>query len=203
GDQHAFALHAVLFVFRVKLLRWCLAERLLQELANGTLTYRPPCRIHRCRPVTLSPFETIFPEPDAEARAHSDRVIARIGAEIDAAGGWIPFSRYMELALYSPALGYYVAGASKFGRGGDVVTEPEMAPLFASALAVQVAAILDATKRRELIELGAGTGRLAADLLNALAARDALPSQYGILETSPDLRERQRITLARDAPAHL
>src|SRR5262249_27117606 len=146
----------------------------------------------------LSPFDTTFPAPDPKARAHSDRVVERIRAEIDTAGGWIPFSRYMQLALYAPGLGYYAAGASKFGHGGDFVTAPEMTPLFASALAVQIAAILDATTRRELIELGAGTGRLAADLLHALAARDALPSHYLILETSPELRERQRTTIARD-----
>ncbi len=78
-----------------------------------------------------------------------------------------------------------------------------MTPLFAAALATQVAAILAATQRREIVELGGGSGRLAADLLAALAARDALPSRYAILEVSPDLAERQRATLARDVPAHL
>ena len=109
----------------------------------------------------------------------------------------------MQLVLYAPGLGYYVAGARKFGAAGDFVTAPEMTPLFARALAAQVAAILAATTAREIVELGAGSGALAADLLNALAGRDALPSRYAILEVSPDLRERQRAEIARRAPEHV
>ena len=109
----------------------------------------------------------------------------------------------MELALYAPGLGYYAAGATKFGAAGDFVTAPEMTPLYARALAVQVAAILDAAPGREIVELGAGSGRLAADLLVALAARGASPARYAILEPSPELRERQRATIARDAAAQL
>lgn len=144
-----------------------------------------------------------LPPPDANAAAHSARVRAHIAAEIAGAGGWIAFARYMELALYAPGLGYYAAGATKFGAAGDFVTAPEMTPLFATALAVQVAAILDASSRREIVELGAGSGRLAADLLAALAARGASPARYAILEPSPDLRERQRVTIARDAAQHV
>lgn len=105
----------------------------------------------------------------------------------------------MEQALYAPGLGYYAAGATKFGDAGDFVTAPEMTPLYARALALQVTAILDVTPGREIVELGAGSGRLAADLLVALAARGASPARYAILEPSPDLRERQRATIARDA----
>jgi SAM-dependent MidA family methyltransferase len=144
-----------------------------------------------------------LPLPDADARAHSERLVARIRAEISAAGGWISFERYMDLALYAAGLGYYAAGATKLGAAGDFVTAPEMTPLFARALSSQVGAILLAAERREIVELGGGSGRLAADLLNALAAREALPSRYAILEPSPDLRERQRVTIAHDAPAHL
>lgn len=144
-----------------------------------------------------------LPLPDAAARAHSERVGARIRAAIEAAGGFLPFDRYMDLALYAPGLGYYAAGAAKLGTEGDFVTAPELTPLFAAALATQVAAILAVTQRREIVELGGGSGRLAADLLHALAARDALPSRYAILEVSPDLRARQHATLARDALAHL
>ena len=144
-----------------------------------------------------------LPEPDADARAHSARVGDALRAAIAAGGGQVPFARYMDLALYAPGLGYYASGAKKLGAAGDFVTAPEMTPLFATALATQVAAILAATGRRELVELGGGSGRLAADLLTALAARDALPSCYAILEVSPDLAERQRATLARDAAAHL
>src|SRR5437763_5708828 len=111
------------------------------------------------------PAESVLPPPSPDASAHSQKVAEHIAATIVAAGGWIPFSRYMELALYAPGLGYYAAGAAKLGAGGDFVTAPEMTPLFARALATQVIAILDATKAREIVELGAGTGRLAADLL--------------------------------------
>ncbi len=143
-----------------------------------------------------------LPVPDIDARVHSSRVVAHIRAAIAAAGGWIPFARYMELALYAPGLGYYAAGATKLGAAGDFVTAPEITPLFAKALATQVASILGATERREIVELGGGSGRLAADLLCALDARGALPSRYAIVEPSPDLRERQRATIARDAGAH-
>jgi SAM-dependent MidA family methyltransferase len=142
------------------------------------------------------------PEPDPDARAHSLLVASAVRAEIAAAGGYIPFSRYMNLVLHSPGLGYYAAGAAKLGAGGDFVTAPEMTPLFGAALAIQLQAILAATSRREIVELGGGSGRLAADLLNALAARGALPSHYAILEPSPDLAARQRVTLERDAPMH-
>jgi len=140
-----------------------------------------------------------LPPPDADARAHSERVAAAVRDEIRRCDGWISFARYMDLALYAPGLGYYAAGATKLGADGDFVTAPEMSPLFGAALAVQLRAILAATTRREVLELGAGTGRLAADVLMALSATGALPARYRILETSPDLRERQRATIARDA----
>ena len=143
-----------------------------------------------------------LPAPEAGARAHSERVAAAIRDDIGRSGGWIPFARYMELALYAPGLGYYAAGAAKLGAEGDFVTAPEMSPLFGAALAVQVRAILAATVRRDVLELGAGTGRLAADLLNALASTGVSPARYRILETSPDLRERQRATIARDTTPH-
>jgi SAM-dependent MidA family methyltransferase len=140
---------------------------------------------------------TRLPEPDPDAHAHSERVAAAVRAEIASADGYIPFSRYMNIVLYAPGLGYYAAGARKLGPGGDFVTAPEMTPLFGAALSTQVEAILAASGRRQIVELGGGSGRLAADLLNALAARDALPSRYSILEVSPDLAARQRATLSR------
>ena len=142
-----------------------------------------------------------LPEPDADARAHSARVVAGVRAELDAASGWMPLADYLQYVLYAPGLGYYSAGARKFGAAGDFVTAPEMTPLFGAALAVQVDAILAATAGREIVEFGAGTGRLAADLLIALDARGALPSRYAIVEVSPDLAERQRATIAVAAPA--
>ncbi len=145
---------------------------------------------------------TDLPLPDPDARAHSERVAAHIRDAIADAGGWISFARYMDLALYAPGLGYYTAGATKLGAAGDFVTAPELSPLFAMALATQIALILAATERREIVELGGGSGRLAAELLNALAARDALPTCYAILEPSPDLRERQRAIIGDAAAAH-
>jgi SAM-dependent MidA family methyltransferase len=106
----------------------------------------------------------------------------------------------MELALYAPGLGYYRAGARKFGPGGDFVTAPELSPLFARCLARQCQEILHALGGGEILELGAGTGIMAADLLLALRALDASPERYAILELSGELRERQRQTLADRTP---
>ena len=143
-----------------------------------------------------------LPEPSADARAASAALSRLIAAEIDARGGWISFARYMELALYAPGLGYYSGGSHKFGdhqAGGDFLTAPELTPLFAAALARQVAQIL-AASAPQVIEAGAGSGRLAADLLVALAALDCLPERYRILELSGELRARQQATLAARAP---
>ncbi|MBA3504893.1 MAG: SAM-dependent methyltransferase [Betaproteobacteria bacterium] len=142
-------------------------------------------------------------EPEPRAREHSARVVRAIRAEIERADGFVTFARYMQLALYAPALGYYVAGTRKFGASGDFVTAPELTPLFAQALAAQVEHILSASVEREILELGAGSGALAVDLLEALAARRARPARYRILEVSPELRERQRASIAQRAAAHL
>ena len=141
----------------------------------------------------------MLPPPSPDALAHSQRVTAHLRSLIDAAGGWIPFSRYMEAALYAPGLGYYAAGAMKFGAAGDFVTAPEMTPLFGRTLAHAIAPVLAET-HGEVLELGAGSGRLAADVLGELARLDALPARYLILEVSADLRARQQATLARDVP---
>ncbi len=143
-----------------------------------------------------------LPGPSPDALAHSAKVATHIATSIAAAGGWIPFADFMGMALYAPGLGYYVAGARKFGADGDFVTAPELTPLFGGALAAQVAEVL-ARVPGDVIELGPGTGRLAADMLAALAARDALPARYRLLEVSPDLRARQRAHLLREAPALL
>lgn len=137
-----------------------------------------------------------LPEPSADALAHSAQLVQLIRDEIDAAGGWIPFVRYMELALYAPGLGYYAAGAAKFGAAGDFVTAPEISSLFGRSLARQVAQVL-AASGPQVLEFGAGTGKLAADLLGALG--EACET-YLILEPSPDLRARQAETLQRLVP---
>jgi len=140
-----------------------------------------------------------LPEPSPDARAHSDRVAEHIRGEIAASGGWISFARYMELALYAPGLGYYSAGARKLGKAGDFVTAPEISPLFGQTLARQVHQILRAGFD-EVLEVGAGSGALAATLLDELDSYEAAPRNYFILELSADLRERSRDTLAARVP---
>ena len=140
-----------------------------------------------------------LPPPFPDALAHSQRLVAAIVAEMTAAGGMISFARYMELALYAPGLGYYTAGSQKFGAAGDFVTAPELSPLFAQALANQAAQVM-AASAPHIMEAGAGTGRLAADLLAALEALGCLPETYSILDLSPDLRQRQARTLEEKVP---
>ena len=140
-----------------------------------------------------------FPLPDVDALAYSEALKRRIADEILAAGGWIGFDRFMELALYAPGMGYYSGGAHKFGAAGDFVTAPEITPLFSQTLAAQAAQIM-ALSAPQIIEVGAGSGRLAADLLLELEQRKALPEYYGILDLSGELRERQRNTIEQRAP---
>jgi SAM-dependent MidA family methyltransferase len=135
------------------------------------------------------------PEPDADARALSERLQQRVRHEIDAAGGFLPFPRYMELALYAPGLGYYVNGLRKFGAGGDFVTAPELSPLFGATLARWLAPVLTGERCR-ILEFGAGSGRLAADVILALGDLGVDLERYLILEVSPDLRARQQALLA-------
>ena len=138
-----------------------------------------------------------LPLPGEDARAHSARVLAHVRDDIRRAGGFIAFSRYMELVLYAPGLGYYLAGARKFGEAGDFVTGPELTPLYGAAIARQLAPVLATPGAREIVELGAGSGALAASLLDALALHGAAPSRYLILEVSPQLRATQRATIAK------
>ena len=144
--------------------------------------------------------------PSADQLASSAQLIAAIRAEIDADSstnaGWISFYRYMEMTLYAPGLGYYSAGSQKFGAGGDFVTAPEISPLFARTLARQVAQVLRET-RGDVLELGAGTGRLAGQLLLELQRLEALPRHYLILEVSAHLRAVQQETLASLLPGTL
>ena len=126
-----------------------------------------------------------LPLPEPQALAASRALLERIGAELSAAGNWISFARYMELALHEPGLGYYAAGARKFGAGGDFVTAPELSPLFGRTLARQVAQILEPGEA--VLEFGAGSGALAQALLGELKGVD-----YLILEPSAELAERQR-----------
>jgi len=127
---------------------------------------------------------------------HSQRLAALIGEEIRAAGGSIPFSRFMELALYAPGLGYYSAGAHKFGAGGDFVTAPELGGLFAECIAEALAPVLrQLGDGAQFLEIGGGSGRFAAAVLPFLETLGALPARYAVLEPSADLRQRQKILL--------
>ena len=134
------------------------------------------------------------------AAEHSARLRERVMAEIEAAGGWIGFERFMELALYTPGLGYYSGGAEKLGAGGDFTTAPEVSRLFGACVAVQCAEVLRSTRAGSVLEIGAGSGRLAGDLLARLETLNQLPEHYWILEVSADLRQRQRKHLAQQLP---
>jgi len=138
-----------------------------------------------------------LPPLGAEDARHSERVADFLRARIAATGGWLPFSRFMESALYEPGLGYYAAGRRPFAARADFVTAPELSPLYARCLATQLAEILGRIGGGRLLEFGAGSGRLAAELLDSLAARGALPERYGIVEGSAALRAEQRERLAR------
>ncbi|MCC7483725.1 MAG: SAM-dependent methyltransferase [Burkholderiales bacterium] len=140
-----------------------------------------------------------FPAPPPEALAASESLSRLIAGEIAAGGGRISFARYMELALYAPGLGYYMAGSRKLGSDGDFVTAPEISPLFGRALARQIAPLI-AGGLGQVLEIGAGSGALAADLLLELERLGLPPRCYLILELSADLRARSRDTLAARAP---
>ena len=143
---------------------------------------------------------TGLPAPDALSLAHAERVAASIRGAIQAAGGSIDFSRFMELALYAPGLGYYTAGTRKFGDGGDFVTAPEISPLFSRCLARQVAEIMRHTGISTVLEFGAGSGVMAVDLLQELQALKCVPERYLIIEVSADLRERQQTLIQQRLP---
>jgi SAM-dependent MidA family methyltransferase len=139
-------------------------------------------------------------ELNADQLRHTERVREYVASEIEAGGGWISFERYMEIALYAPGLGYYSAGARKLGRGGDFITAPEVSPLFGSCVALQCADVLRDLGGGSILEIGAGSGRLSADVLSRLEALGSLPARYRILEISAELRERQRRTLEERVP---
>jgi SAM-dependent MidA family methyltransferase len=155
------------------------------------------------RPICAPPPEAPagpLPPPDTLALKHSARLTEVIRAEMASAGGALPFDRFMELALYAPGLGYYVAGSHKLGAGGDFVTAPEVSSLFGRSLARQALQVLEAVGGGEILEFGAGSGRLARDLLEELGRLGRLPDRYLILEPSAQLRQRQRDLLQAELP---
>jgi SAM-dependent MidA family methyltransferase len=142
-----------------------------------------------------------LPEPDVAALSHSRQLLALLHRRLLMAGGWLSFADYMQAVLYEPGLGYYSAGAAKFGSAGDFVTAPEISPLFARALARALKPVLDTVPAPTILELGGGSGELAADLLLALEGK--VPVRYFMLEVSADLRARQQATLAARVPRQL
>ncbi len=159
----------------------------------------PPTPVHR--PAT-APEPAGLPAPGEHERALSERLSAVIRDEIVRSGGALAFTRFMELALYAPGLGYYSAGRQKFGAGGDFVTAPELGNLFARCLARNLAPVLQALPGGDVLEAGAGSGALAAALLLELERLGGLPQRYFILELSSELRARQRACLGERA-SHL
>ncbi len=143
-----------------------------------------------------------LPTASATALQHSQAVQQLICAEISAAGGWISFARYMQLALYAPGMGYYSGGAAKFGGAGDFVTASEISALFGRTLARQAAQLRELIGSVDggILEFGAGSGRLTLDLLRELEQLDSLPQRYLILEVSAELRQRQQQLLEQHAP---
>jgi len=149
---------------------------------------------------------TSLPIPNAQAQAQSRKLSLLIQRNIHQAGGWISFFDFMQLALYAPGLGYYSAGSQKFGDskngGGDFVTAPEISPLFAQTVSNQIVQVLQITNGN-ILELGAGTGKFAADILLTLAQLDSVPPKYFILEVSDHLRQVQLETLQKKLPPDL
>jgi SAM-dependent MidA family methyltransferase len=141
-----------------------------------------------------------LPPPDAAALAHSRRVTETLRTEIAAHGGDIGFDRFMEIALYASGLGYYSAGTRKLGADGDFVTAPEISPLFSHCVAAQCAQVLEHLDGGVILEIGAGSGAMACDLLVELARRGVLPDAYLILEVSAELRGRQESRVRASIP---
>jgi SAM-dependent MidA family methyltransferase len=137
---------------------------------------------------------------DPLAQAHSDRLFAVIQQHIVDAGGKITFAEYMQLCLYAPGLGYYSAGNQKFGEHGDFTTAPEISPLFSQTLARHIQDVRQQLTEFNVLEFGAGSGKMAGDILLQLDKDDALPDHYYIIEASADLQYRQRQYLAKSTP---
>ncbi|MGC2164814.1 MAG: SAM-dependent methyltransferase [Gallionella sp.] len=140
-----------------------------------------------------------LPQPSPEALAHSERLGQFIRQQIAVHHGWISFAEYMQFALYQPGLGYYSAGSHKLGEAGDFITAPELSPLFGRTLARQAAEIMSQSSPH-ILELGAGSGKLATDMLAELERIGKLPDSYSILEVSPDLRARQQAVISGRLP---
>ncbi len=143
--------------------------------------------------------------PSTDAAAVSRRLDNLLRTAAQANGGLLPFDRFMDLALYAPGLGYYAGGSAKLGAAGDFTTAPEVSPLFGRCLAAQCREVLTALAAKgipggDILEFGAGSGALAAEILDALNRDEPLPGRYLILEPSPDLQARQAERIAQQVP---
>lgn len=141
-----------------------------------------------------------IPPLSNEESTHVATALAALKSAIAAHGGNLPFDQFMNLALYAPGFGYYVSGNQKFGAHGDFVTAPELSPLFSQCLAAQCAEVLAQLDRGEILEFGAGSGAMAAEILLELERLERLPVRYAIVELSPALRYRQQQHIAERAP---
>ena len=144
----------------------------------------------------------VLPEPDEAAKQRSSELVSHVAARCAEKGGAISFSEFMQIALYLPGLGYYSGGAQKFGMAGDFITAPEVSALFSRCVARQAAQIIADIERADMLEFGAGSGVMAADILLELERLGELPANYFIVELSAELRARQRQTIEAKA-AHL
>jgi SAM-dependent MidA family methyltransferase len=145
-----------------------------------------------------------LPEASPDALAHSQMFVRALRQHIRENNGAIPFSRFMELALYAPGMGYYSAGARKFGADGDFVTAPELGTVFAECIAHASAKVLQQVAGDTIFfELGGGSGAFAEHALNHFSVLGVLPTRYCILEPSADLRERQQERLRQNLSAEL
>ncbi len=149
------------------------------------------------------PDRLTLPQPDPDSELARRRCHALIAERIERAGGMISFAEYMHLCLYAPGAGYYTAGNVKFGPAGDFVTAPEVSSLFGYVVARRIAPVLAAIDEADVLEFGAGSGKLAADVLDKLEALGVVPRRYRILEVSADLVERQRALLTERVPQWL
>lgn len=143
---------------------------------------------------------TSLPAPDSIAQQHSEQLLTLIKHKINEAGGKITFADYMQLCLYAPGLGYYSAGSHKIGHGGDFTTAPEISSLFSRSLAHQLIDVLQQLDQGNILEFGAGSGKMAIDILQELNSKQSLPKHYYIIEASADLRQRQQNIIHKTIP---
>ena len=143
---------------------------------------------------------TNLPPTDPVAQAHSDQLVTLIKQKIMTAGGKISFADYMHTCLYAPGLGYYSAGSHKIGARGDFTTAPEISSLFSYCLAQHIQDVFEQLEHRNILEFGAGSGKMAVDILQALEQKSSLPEHYYILEASADLRQRQERYMLNNLP---